>query len=150
MGAPREDLRLLSIFHYVLAGLTALLSLFPLIHVTLGIAMITGALDGGAHGGARATPPPALFGWLFVVMGSAFILAGLAFAAALVLAGRFLARQRHWTFCMVIAGFACTFVPFGTVLGVFTLVTLSKPEVKALFQAAAGAPAAAPPPNAWS
>jgi len=34
---------------------------------------------------------------------------------------------------MVIAGIECLFMPFGTVLGVFTLVVLVRPSVKELF-----------------
>ncbi len=41
-----EHLKLLSIFHYVLGGLTALFSLFPIIHLILGIAVVLGAFPG--------------------------------------------------------------------------------------------------------
>ena len=34
---------------------------------------------------------------------------------------------------MVIAGVCCMFMPLGTILGVFTLVTLNKDSVKELF-----------------
>ena len=57
-----------------------------------------------------------------------FGLAALSFFTA-----RGLARQRHRTFCMVAAGLACLSVPLGTVLGVFTLVVLSRPAVAAMF-----------------
>ena len=51
-----------------------------------------------------------------------------------VLAGRNLARRRRYLFCQVVAGVGCMFMPFGTVLGVFTLVVLSRPAVRNLFQ----------------
>ncbi|BDG03917.1 hypothetical protein [Anaeromyxobacter oryzae] len=146
MGAPRDDLRLLSIFHYILSGLTALFSLFPLLHVGIGIAMLAGALDG--PGGGRGNAPPPIIGWMFIVIGAAVIVGGLGFAVMLFLAARFLRAQRHWIFVLVVAALSCAFMPFGTVLGVFTIVTLTRPEVKALFQGAAPAPVS--PPNAWS
>jgi hypothetical protein len=31
------------------------------------------------------------------------------------------------------AGVACLFMPFGTVLGIFTIIVLVRPQVKALF-----------------
>ncbi len=37
-----DHLRLLSIFHYVLAGLTAVLSCFPIIYVIIGVAIMNG------------------------------------------------------------------------------------------------------------
>ncbi len=36
---------------------------------------------------------------------------------------------------MVIAGVLCTFMPFGTVLGVFALIGLARPGVKEAFGA---------------
>lgn len=128
--ATRNHLRLLSIFHYVLAGLAGLFSLFPIVHIAMGVAMISGALDRGS-----ASPPPPAFGWLFVAMGVAFMLVGFGYVALVAVAGRFLARKRHWTFCVVVAALSCAFFPFGTVLGVFTIIVLAKPEVKAAFEA---------------
>jgi disulfide bond formation protein DsbB len=51
-------------------------------------------------------------------------------------AGRCLAQRRRYLLCMVVAGIACIFMPFGTALGVFTLVVLSRPAVKAAFETA--------------
>ncbi|SBV52389.1 hypothetical protein XBLMG947_3184 [Xanthomonas bromi] len=39
-----QQLKLLSIFHYVLSGITGLFSLFPLIHLFMGLAIVTGHL----------------------------------------------------------------------------------------------------------
>ena len=54
-------------------------------------------------------------------------------AALLFLAGRWLGRHTHSTFCFAIACVACIFTPTGTVLGVFTILVLLRPSVKALF-----------------
>jgi hypothetical protein len=121
--------RLLSVFHYVLAGLGLLFSLFPVLYMVFGWAMLTGAF---ASGGRPANPPPQV-GWLFVAVGVVFLVVALGFAVLLALAGHFLARTRHWTYCMVIAALACAFFPLGTALGVFTILALSKPAVKAAF-----------------
>lgn len=128
--ATREDLsqlRLLAVFHYVVAGLTALFALFPVIHLTLGIVLVSGALP-------HDDPGARLGGWFFIVFASALILCGLALAGAIALAGRNLQRQRRHTYCMVVAALSCMMMPFGTVLGVFTLIVLLRPGVKALFE----------------
>lgn len=125
-----EHLKLLSIFHYVFAGVLALMACIPLIHVAFGLAMIFAPRH---HGGGRGDMPPALFGWLFVLLGGAFILIGWVVAGLLAWAGRCLSRRSHYTYCFVMACVACAFMPFGTVLGVFTILVLSKPEVKAAF-----------------
>ena len=127
----RDQLRLLAIFHGVLAGFTLLFSLFPLMYVAFGMFVLRGPFD-GPH------PPPAFVGWVMVGFGLAFWLAVVAFAVMLGVAARFLSRGRHWMFCMVTAGLACAFFPFGTALGVFAIVVLAKPEVKAAFEKPAG------------
>lgn len=126
MNQDREHLRLLSVFHYVLAGITALGSMIPLFHLIFGLAIALGHLDG-----ADEFPP--IFGWLFVALAGAFILAGLSLAVCLALAGRKLAKREGYTFCLVVAAFSCILMPFGTVLGIFTLIVLMRDSVRELF-----------------
>jgi hypothetical protein len=58
---------------------------------------------------------------------------GWAFAIGLFLAGRFLQRREHHLFCLVMARISCTVVPFGTVLGTFTISVLMRPSVQEIF-----------------
>jgi hypothetical protein len=131
MAPEDENLRILSVFHYVVAGVAAAFSLFPVFHVVLGTMMVLGRLDDGG------SPPPAVFGWFFIGIGVFFILVGMTFAACYAFAGRFLSRRRHYMYCLIMAGIGCMFVPFGTVLGVFTIVELQKDSVRAMFTPAA-------------
>lgn len=124
-----DHLRLLSIFHYVVAGIVGLFSLFPLIHVAIGVAMVTGAMDDFGEG----QPPPAMVGWFFIVIPGAMIAMGLTLAVCIGLAGQRLATARGHLYCLIIAGLECLFVPFGTVLGVFTIIVLLRPSVKERF-----------------
>jgi hypothetical protein len=124
-------LQLLSIFHYVVGGMAALVACFPFIHVIIGIAMLTGLLDDSAKG----EEAPAFLGWIFIGVGTFVILAGWTLAICLIAAGRSLAKRRRYVFCTVVAGISCLFMPFGTVLGIFTLLVLTRPSVKALFTA---------------
>ena len=126
MSQNEEHLNLLSILHYVLAGLTVLFSSIFLIHVGMGIAMLSGAFDG-------KDAPPKMIGWLFVLLGSGAVLCGWTMAVLMVIAGRKLRRRISRMFCLVIAAIECINMPLGTVLGVFTLILLSKGEVKQLF-----------------
>ncbi|HZB26875.1 MAG TPA: hypothetical protein VE379_12110 [Vicinamibacterales bacterium] len=122
----REQLRLLAIFHYVVGGLAGVFSLFPVIHLVMGIAMVTGRMDGPDQDGV-------LFGWFFILFAAGMIIFGASFAVCLVLAGRFLMKRVHYTFCFVMAALACMFFPFGTVLGIFTIIVLSRTGVRDLF-----------------
>lgn len=127
MKTDLEHLRLLSIFHYVVGGFVGLFSLFPILHLAMGIAMVTGRLE------TADDPNAAIFGWFFIAFAAGMIVCGMVFAVCLVLAGRFLGRREHYMFCFVMAALSCIFFPFGTVLGVFTIVVLSRPTVKELF-----------------
>ncbi len=127
-----SQLRLLSIFHYVVAAITALFSLFPVLHLVMGLAMVTGKLPMEADA-SMETINPQLFGWIFVAFAGVFIACGLALAAFMALAGRCLAQRRRHTLCLVVAAISCMLMPIGTVLGVFSLVVLMRPSVKAAF-----------------
>jgi len=126
-----DHLRLLSIFHYVVGGMAALFSLFPIFHIVMGLFLILAPEKFGAKG----DPPPAFIGWFFVVFAACFILAGWIFATLVILTGRFLARRKFYTFCFVMAAVESLFMPFGTVLAVFTLVVLLREPVKRMFEA---------------
>lgn len=125
-----KELELLAVFHYVVGGLIALFSCMPFLHVFMGLAMVSGKFFTETDG---QSPPPPFMGWMFIIMGSIFILLGWATAVCILVAGRKLAKRKHRVYCMVIAGLECMFMPFGTILGVFTLISLNKDSVKALF-----------------
>jgi hypothetical protein len=137
MSKDEEHLRLLSIFHYIVGAIAALFALFPIIHLIMGIAMILGCFKDNSGEG-----PPVFMGYMFVIMSLAFMFAGWAFAILLIIAGRFLSKRKHYMFCLIVAAIGCIFMPFGTVLGVFTIIVLMQPSVKELFATAKGAEAA--------
>jgi len=129
MNQDQEHLELLSIFHYIVGGMAALFSFFPIVYLILGTLFIVapGRIQGSG------SPPPAFLGWIFIILGGCIMLVGLAFAVCVILAGRYITKRRHYIFCLVIASLNCLFMPFGTILGVFTIVILMRPSVKELF-----------------
>ena len=129
-----EHLKLLSIFHYVKGGITALFACIPIIHVVLGLVFIIAPQVFG-HGNNQ---PPAFVGLLLVMLGGFLILFGWTFAALALIAGRCIGQRKHYTFCFVMACIECLFIPFGTVLGVFTILVLNRQSVKELFGRKAG------------
>jgi hypothetical protein len=131
MNQDEDHLRLLAIFHYIVAGLAALFSFFPLLYAGMGGFFIWAA----QHPSRMQTgePPPPFLGWIFIAVGSFCFFLGLVMAICILLAGRALARRTRYTLAFVIACLECLFMPFGTILGVFTLVVLSRQSVKQLF-----------------
>jgi len=132
-----QYLKLLSIFHYIVGALAGLFACFPIIHLVVGIGLIIASLTHASQEGA-----PVLVGVFFVVIAGSMILFGWAFAVCVILAGWFIAKRRNYMFCLVMAGVECTFTPFGTVLGVFTIITLVRSSVRELFEAQVSLPKA--------
>ena len=68
-----------------------------------------------------------------MILGAMLFLLGESFAACVIAAARFIRSRRRYWFIFAIACFQCAFFPFGTALGVFTIVVLSRPSVKQIF-----------------
>lgn len=126
--ASASHLRLLSIFHYVFASLGLLAIGFLLLHYYMMSTMMDPAFFA-----KHDNPPPEgffdIFLWMYAIFGAICVI-GMTLN---VLAGRFLAQRRHWMFCAVVAGLNCLNMPLGTVLGVFTLVVLTRDAVRSGF-----------------
>jgi hypothetical protein len=121
-------LRILSILYYVFGGLGVFGGLIPLVYVALGVVLLSVRQTGPAGSG-----PPREIGWLMIGGGSALSLFLLALACCALFTGYNLARKRRYLFCFVDACICCIQMPLGTILGVFTIVVLVRPEVKELF-----------------
>src|SRR5262249_40047476 len=131
MDRDTEQLNLLAIFHYVVASLAALFSFFPLLYTALGVIFIFAARNGTAKPGEEL--PPEFLGWIFAVVGSLLFVISIVMAICILAAGRSLALRNLYTFAFVIVCIKCLFFPFGTILGFFTIVALSRESAKALF-----------------
>lgn len=135
MNQDLEHLKLLSIFHYIVGGITAFFALFPLLYVFIGIFALQAPVQPGNGG-----PTPAAIGWIFIIVGVLFTLAGFLLAAAMIATGRFLSLRKYRLFCLIVASLECLIMPFGTILGIFTIIVLIRQSVQDLFTGTAGPP----------
>jgi hypothetical protein len=62
-----------------------------------------------------------------------FSVVAAAFAIMCCLLAYFLVARRHRRAALVMAGISCVGIPYGTILGIATLITISWPEVRAQF-----------------
>jgi hypothetical protein len=129
MNDDAQHLKLLSIFHYVVAGITALIGCFPILHLGFGIAILTGHFKPQPHDPVGDS----VMAWLFTGIAGVMIAMMWSIAIVMLCAARFLQRRRRYTFCLVVAGLECLMMPYGTVLGVFTIIVLLRPSVRQLF-----------------
>jgi hypothetical protein len=125
-----QHLRLLAVFYYVLGGISALFACFPFIHFFIGLFF----LGLGLGSGTAEMLPFAGIGLFFTLIAGTIIFVGMSFALCLILTGRFLTAKEHYMFCLVMAGISCAIMPLGTILGVFTMITITKPQVKEMFE----------------
>jgi hypothetical protein len=126
-----SNLNTLAICHFIYAGLLALGGLFGVIYVVFGVIIATAAMSGsGATGGAA---PPAAIGGLVAMIGGIITLLIWTKGALILYSGLSLKKRRRKTLSLVMACICCVNIPLGTALGVFTLIVLSKPGVKAIY-----------------
>jgi hypothetical protein len=127
-----EHLKLLGILHFVVAGLTlvALGFLFLhwfFMHSILGNPEMWKNQKGG--------PPPeqffAVFKWFYAFFGTCIVTCGVTNA----ISGWAILKRRARIFSLIVAGFDCAFFPFGTCLGVFTLIVLLRDSVREVYEA---------------
>lgn len=132
-----EHLKLLAIFHFVLAGLAVIGLAFLCLHWFFMHSILN---NPAMWEHAKGPPPPKeifiVFRWFYVVMG-AFVVSG---GVVCLVSGFCLLRRRARTFSLIVAGLICLGFPFGTVLGVFTFVVLLRESVAEVYAAAARRP----------
>jgi len=130
--ADQDHLNLLSIFHFVNAGLSLMGGAFFVFFFALTGAMIRNAPHGA---GPQNQPPPELIplvGLVILSMGALVLVS----AIANLLSGIFIRKRKHHVFSLIVAGFNCLHFPLGTALGVFTFVVLLRDSVQNMYRAA--------------
>ena len=127
--ADNDLLSIVSIFHFVLGGFQMLFSVFGLFYLGMGILIASGDLEP-----TKGTPPPAEIGWIFGAVGIIFTLVFLTIGLLAIKTGTNIRKRRNRTFCIVIDSILCMMIPFGTIVGIFGLVLLMKPEITEEFK----------------
>ncbi len=127
-----EHLQLLGIFHYIVGGLMFFFACFFIIHIVMGLVML---LDPQMFEGpqGKGSPPPAFIPYLFIAMGGIIVLTVWTIGGLTIYSGTCLRKQRRRMFSQIIAGIACLFMPFGTLLGIFTIIVLQRDSVRQLY-----------------
>jgi hypothetical protein len=137
-AADVSYLKTISILHFVWGGIILFFSLLMLIYIGFGVAIVSGTfaptpMPVPTTGPAVNGDLPREFGWIFIVFGVVGMVVGLTLGILNIVSGRRIAARRSRVFSFVIAGINCMSFPFGTALGVFTFILLSKEPVKAMY-----------------
>ena len=121
-----EHLRLLRIGYFVMGGVSAFTSLFGIFYAFMGVFVLSTIRHSPASHGQ---PPPEFIAWLFAAIGLLIVVLGGTYAALAFFTARNLRLRRGRTICLVTAGLTCIYIPFGTLLGIFTFSVLGQPSV---------------------
>jgi hypothetical protein len=78
----------------------------------------------------------AVMKWFYLVMAVWFVASG----GLNLISGLCLRARKGRTFSLVVAGVNCLHLPLGTVLGIFTIVILSRESVRELYAPGGGPP----------
>jgi quinol-cytochrome oxidoreductase complex cytochrome b subunit len=126
----REQVKLLAIFHFVFAELAFAGIGFLCVHYAFMHTIFSNPDMWKSQ--PQTMPPKAFldaFVWFYLFMG-VILLIGLVLN---VLSGLFLLRKRNRLFSLIIGGLNCLQIPFGTALGMFTILVLSRDSVRQLY-----------------
>lgn len=120
-----NNLKVLSILHYVYGALVCVMGMAMLSLVGLGAFLASDVVAQNAE-----EPPPEWLGAFLGAFGMALFIIILLWGLFIVLSGRWIARRRNRTASIVVAALCLLSFPFGTALGIFTLVVLLNDEVR--------------------
>ena len=132
MNRDLEHLKLLEIFHYIRGALACFFGLFGLIYVVIGVAVVLLPTK------SSEAAPPLLFGGLFFVIGLFWFGISEISGILSLIAGWRYRKQKGYYFCFIVAILECLTGLTGIALGVFSLIVLNRPSVKALLQGRTG------------
>ena len=127
-SVARDDLRLLALLHYLIAALAGFFALLPVVYLGMALAADIDPFATNLRVAAYGRP-----GVGALALAALLALFLFACAAGLALAGRHLAKGERHGFCQAMAFVAMPFVPFGTLLGIWSLVVLARADVRAVF-----------------
>lgn len=140
-----EHLKLLSIGYWVWGGIMAAYAIFMAAYFLFFGFFIAAIPEGGGDA------PPAFFRWIFIVIAIVVLVVAGTLASLQIANGFWIRRRTHRIASMVLAGFTCMSVPFGTMLGVFSFIVFARPSVRALYGDSGVPPqGVVPAPDAWA
>lgn len=122
----------LALFFKICGYLMAAFSILFIVHLGFGIAMVTNPSAFESKNPNSSTMPPG-FGWLFLFAGLFAVGVGQLVGWSCVAASTWIKNREHYRRILILSGIICLWTPLGTLLGVYSLANLTKPEFKELF-----------------
>lgn len=147
LATARERTVVLSTLHYVFGGIGLGLSMFSMMQFFL-FAFFAFFGPGDLRHSSTGGTPQVVY-QIFVAFWGLLLLLAITASIMSLVSGYFLRVRRNRTFIMVTAVLNLPLIPYGTFLGIYTLVSVGMVPVRALFamNAQAALPTEASNPN---
>lgn len=150
-----DRLRLLSVGYYISGAIGVAFVSFLLIHffLLLGLSFIPPSqwnaptpspssaqyasptpFPAASPTSKNAQAPPAIMFRIFAGVIGLIIICGWVLDALTAYAGHCIKKRKHKVFIYVMAGINCIWIPYGTLLGIATILVFQWPEVQAQFK----------------
>ena len=123
-----RQLHWLVVFHYIVAAMEALSAVILIVPLARGYGVVTGETSALSEASSS-------YGWSLIGVSIIAIVFAVAMALLTARAGRCISERRGHSFCTVVAALNCIYFPFGTVLGVLSLIVLKRSAVREAFGA---------------
>ena len=124
---PTDNLSTLATLHLVKGILTILFSLLFLLYMFVGTAVTFGTIH-------HDQDTPFHIGNIFIIVGAVGFVITVSIGILTLLAGKYIKERRNYNFIFAISIINCITGILGVLLGVFTILDLNKPHVKAQFE----------------
>lgn len=127
-----EQLRLLSFFHYVSGAVTIAFSSMFIFHLIFFGYMISNPELFNNDDAENAKDAMQVM-QIFVAVFGAFVILGITYGICEIVSGVFIKRRKYRLFSMIVAIPRIIFIPYGTILSIFTLMLLERDSIKSLY-----------------
>lgn len=125
-----EHLRLLELFHYISGGITILFSSLFIFHlIFMSYFMMNPEIFPAEATSAGEINPEQLMG-VFVFVFGFIVFLGISYGIAQIISGRFINKRKYRLFSIIVSIPNLLFMPFGTILAIFTIIALERKSIK--------------------
>ena len=100
----------------------------------LSLVLVQGVItENELNAAGTQTAEKAMAGRVMIGVVAGLLVTSIVMMALQVFAALSLRRQQRWTLCMVMAVLMVLNIPLGSLIGIWMLITLNRPDVKAAF-----------------
>lgn len=131
VNKDEDNLKVLMVCHYVMAGLSLLALLFLYAHYVVMSKIMKLVASG------KTTSPEinieevfGAFSWIYLVGGAYCIIS----AVGNFLSANYIRKRKARVFSLIMSGMNCLQMPLGIVLGIFTIIVLVRDSVVLLYE----------------